>query len=454
MQTKFPKPHRRHALLLAAAVLCAPSLALAQRAEVERVEVVAEDALAVDSRLPANHWGRHQSRITRHADGSVRVLYLQRSEAGDLAWRVLLRRPQGGWREEAEGHSTDDVNLLRDPSDDRALVHAWPRSVPTLFESPRYEPDVVPGPWERIDTGTRHYSALGISPTGVLCLKATASRSPTGQSRNFYSCGERRDGGWRWGAQQELAVGPRLAYDYLFPSNEGSELTAVAQLDVHRDVLGQPQLSRPWVFNGVRAVRTPLRGRGNPHIAEIAPALPVARGATEAPILTQSDALIDRRGRLVSIQFGDDPADAAGRGFYGSIGAAGQDRFRRQRLEGLPAYGWVRVAEDEHGRLWLLWNNKGSQGSQMTLHRLQAEDDGDLRVGPAIDLARAFGRLAMDGPPFLAVPRGGSKPADVIDGVLPACERPYEEGAKSAPTPCYSGGNTQRFIYFRIRLPD
>jgi hypothetical protein len=90
----------------------------------------------------------------------------------------------------------------------------------------------------------------------------------------------------------------------------------------------------------------------------------------------------------------------------------------------------------------------------MKLHRLQAEDDGDLRVGPGIDLAPAFGRIAMDGPPFLAVSRGGSAPADVIDGVLPACERPYDEGAKRAPTPCYRGGNTQRFVYFRIRLPD
>lgn len=456
LHTNLPNAHRtRLSSALVVAAACMVSTATSAAARIDRLEPVADDALGRDTRLVPNAWGGHQLRMTRHADGSSRALYLHRTDSGTLGWRVMRRSAAGRWTEEVSGTSTDDVNLLRDPATDRAVVLAWPGSVPTTYTSPDWRAQRVDGQWAALGDGSRHYAATGISPNGHLCLKATVERGGTGRTSVSYACGRWRKDRWDWGDQEDLDVGPRLAYDYLFPSNEGDEITSVAQLDVHRDVVQRPGLDQPWVFNGVRAVRAPVGGGREARREDLAGPVPIHREARRAPVQRQSDALIDTRGRLVSLQYVQDTEGQLPAGFHASVGPAdGSEPARRTHLDELPTYGQLRVYEDARRRLWLLWTNRGSRHSQVRLFPVRIEAGGRLAVGGSQDLGDALGDEAIDGAPYLVVPRGGNPRLPSIEGLLAVCETPYQPGQDYRSESCYSSPRSQRVMHFRIRLPD
>jgi hypothetical protein len=445
-----------HLAVCCAAVLLPQGLAWAavRRPVVETVEQVATDALAQDPRLIANAWGGHQLRIERHADGSVRALYLSKHSDTELEWH-LLRRRNGRWSEEANGTSTDDVNLLRDPSSNRASVFSWASDAPLVSSSPDYRTQPVPGRWESLTSAQRHYSAIGEGPQGRVCIKTTENRRATGVTDWLYACGDLAGDRWQWDGQQRLGVGLRLAYDYLFPlpSSGGEQLLASSQLDLHRDVIGRGRLREQWVFNGLRVLRAqPARG-GDARLEDSASPIEIDADATRAATLRQTDAFVDSRGRLLSTYYAEDPARRVARGFYLLVSdAAGSVRSRRW-LQELPPYGYTRLYESSTGALWLLWLNKGTLASQMRLYPLTLAAEGEVKIGPPTELSEAFRPYALDGNAYLAVPRGGTPRGDMIDGLVAACETSYN-GKPFDVSACYPrGGNSQRVLYFRIRLP-
>jgi hypothetical protein len=445
-------------IALAALLACAALPAAGARTTapvVEAVEPVASDALSGDPRLLANNWGAQQLRITRQADGTLRAVYLRK--AGDaLEWR-LMRRGDDGWHEEAHGPSTDDVDLLRDPASDHVLLLAWPDSVPTLFTAGQREGRRIPGDWQRLTPRQRHYASVGISPQGALCLKTTVPRGDTGHTDWIYTCSRAESGGSAWGPQIDIDIGPRLTYDYLFPGlgAQHNRLAASSQQDLHRSVVGHDSLAAPWVFNGVHLFTT---GMSNGDVARqwvLAQPLPIASGATIAPTLKQDDALVDTQGRLLSLSFANDPRNPSVRGFSLAVDRLDGSATATRRLD-LPSYGHARLFQDGHERLWLLWMNKGSRQSEVRVYPLIDNDPRQPpHLGSPTDLSRAFAPFAIDGSPYLAVPRGGMVRSSVIDGLVAACVPPYVHGKEYDVHQCYpDGGNSQRVFYFRIRLPD
>ena len=216
------------ALASLASCLPAPATPVQQHpaaASVERIETIASDgALGDDGRI-SNGWGGHQPRITRHADGTVRIVYLRRDANGRTAWRLMKRPPTGGWAQEAAGATAAEVSLLREPTTDAAIVVAWPGSVPTVHVSPSFSGSVVPGTWQTLPNQAHNYSGIGIGSDGTLCMKVHYDRNIKGKytvdTETQYVCGRRKDGAWSWHPQVKQYIGLRHAYDYILPGAFG-----------------------------------------------------------------------------------------------------------------------------------------------------------------------------------------------------------------------------------------
>ena len=409
-----------------------------------------------------NHWGGHQSRVTHHRDGSVRVLYLSHNPAGGLYWTVMRRTNAvtADWSQEAVGTSYDDVVLVRDPVSDQAHVVAWPNSVPTVYTSPSYGAKTVPGSWQVFSPSSRHYAAVGMGADGTLCLKASVELStsvPTSNTNTVYQCGKysASTAAWNWQPQVTKWIGLRHAYDYLFPGGLGvaSQLVATAQRDLYKTAAGLPNLSFAYVFNGTRFFAS---GTGDATAwKQTDPRLPIAAPstATVAPTARQIDSFIDTQKRIWSIYHGSDPTNVVAPGIYLSITDAAGTTIHDAKLP-LPTYGYARVFEDAKARRWLLWTNQGSQATQAVLYRVT--DTGGsaptVTLTQAADLGRSFAPYSINAAPLLALPRGGQGVGNVVEGSFAACEGTYVAGKSLLCSP--SGTGVQRVMHFRIRLPD
>jgi hypothetical protein len=152
--------------LVSGAAVAAPS--------VERFEAIVNDASTGRNDLLSNSWGLHQPRITSHADGSIRLLYLSATTDGTtLHWNLMKREPGGGWWKESMGVTNDDVALLRDGTTDKVHVLAWPGGLPATHTSPHFEATAIPGEWQYMGNGSRHYGNAGIGSDGTVCLKVS-----------------------------------------------------------------------------------------------------------------------------------------------------------------------------------------------------------------------------------------------------------------------------------------
>lgn len=435
----------------------------------ERCELIAADGLQpaglkTDSGLAAidNVWGGHQLRIVTDARDVVHALYL-RGIDGRLQWRLMRRAGLGAWREEAVGWTTDDVNLVRDARSDGVHVFSWVASVPSVSDSPAFAARPLPGEWQVMDMAARHYGAVGVGADGTACLKVSFERQTlprTSDTDLRYLCGsyDAAAGSWTWRAQRTRAIGPRHAYDYLFPGAGGQDIVSVAQRDLQRIAAGVPHAAEAWVFNGVRLFAGNAASAGGWTQQDVADPVPAAETATQAPQTTQLDTLVDAKDRVFTAYRVIDPADAAARGLYLSVSDTAGRPLYRARLAELERYGHLRLLEDGANRLWLLWTNKGTLKTQVVLYPLaESQQSGKPRfsVGRATDLSASFAPYAIDGAPLIAAPRGGTPRRNVVDALMFACTLPYD-GTPYGASRCYhaDGQGMQRVIHFRIRLHD
>jgi hypothetical protein len=427
---------------------------------IERFEAVAHDGDGATGTF--NHWGGHQQRITHHADGSVRLLYLVTNPNGGYYWRVMKRSAATSpdWTQEASGTATDDVVLVHDPVSDKALVVAWTNSVPTVYASPSYGATTIPGTWQNLSTSSRHYGNVGIGPDGTLCIKASvelATTVPTSNTETVYTCGKysTSTSAWSWNPQVVQSIGLRHAYDYLFPGGFGdySKVVATAQWDLYKDAANLPNLATNYVFNGVRFYTTGVADtlswqQHDPVAPYYAPST-----STVAPVVRPIDAFIDSQSRVWMSYYVNDPLNATPSGLYLAASDKAGNVLYKSQLP-LPTYGYVRVFEDAKGRRWVLWTNQGSQGTQVYLYPLNVSGTSSLTVslGSKTDLSSAFAPYSIQGSPILSLQRGGQTPGNVLEGEMYACDGTYVSGQTLSCSP--SGTNTQRVFHFRVRLPD
>lgn len=452
----------------------AQSQAAVTKAYVEKFEPVATNAAIGNNGLISNVWGAHQPRITVHADGSVRILYVSPNTSGSLTWNLMRRSPAGVWSKETSGQTYDDVALLRDPRDDRAYVLAWPGSVPTVYAAPSFLPVKVPGTWQPLGPTARHYGNAGIGSDGTVCLKASREFNVlplTSSSNTEYSCGNYNGatGIWTWSAFVSHPIGNRHSYDFIFPNPAGlpAGLYGVAQSDVHKTV---PQLNNlateTYVFNGGRFYRTPTMtdkatatDGGWMQSAAYAP-LPVASlTVTTPPVRRMQDSLIDSKGRVFSIYYEQDATNTSIRSRNISVTNKDGVVLTEIRTATLPAPGSSRLVEDAKGRIWVLWGTNGSKSTQLLLYPIVESGTAaapTFTVGAPTDLSAPVFPYVLDGIPYIAAPRGGNAKSLYIEAEFNACANQYVSGANFASNTCYNIDKSllQRVFYLRIRLPD
>ncbi len=423
-------------------------------------ELVADDGNA--GKPISNDWGRNQPRVTRHNDGTLRVLYLPYTTDGKVHW-TLMKRPAGAttWQAEETGVSTDDVVLLRDPQTDLAYVIAFPDSAPTAYASPGFAPSAIGSGWQ-VFSG-RHYGGVGIGSDGRVCLKASLE-SDTVHTQTHYICGK-YDGisAWSWGSKVTRAIGERHAYDYLFPGGYGdlSRLIASSQSDVLKSATIYKDLGGiDYVFNGARQYQTGIASASDAEWSEnelFGPYSPMAvppppAPPPSAPLARQLDSFIDSRGRMFSSYFVD--SSSAARGFYLAVTNAHKDALYDARWTQLPAYGEVRIFEDGSHRLWLLWTASVNKGNFILYPIVENATTHAFSLGTGTDLSADLQQNWLVSTQ-LAVPRGGQVLDDKkqVDGILVACPNPYKvPNTGNVCDPDNTG--KQRIFHFTIKLPD
>lgn len=444
---------------------------------VDRFESVAQDASITGIPYVSNSWGLHQPRITRHSDGSIRVLYLNTDSSTNVIWHVMLRDNAGQWSQEASGISTDDVVLMRDARNDRAYVLAWPSSVPTIYASPSYTTSQIPGSWQVLGSTARHYGNAGISSDGTVCLKASREFSTlplTSITNTEYACGSFSTSSetWNWSVLVPHNIGRRYAYDYIFPNPSGlasGSMYAASSSDLHKDASDVPNLDPGWgnyVFDGIRFYSTALNSDAtwantdNKISADAAEAWAAATGSkVQAPTMRLHESFIDSRGRIFAGYFAEDPSDSSVRGMYMAVTNSSGSMLFQAKWPRVPTFGATRIFEDSQNRLWLLWNGQGSRSTNVWLYPIIETTNGGVTTfttGAYTDISASFNPYSIQGSLYLAVPRGGNDKSLFVDAIYNTCWTTYQSGVNFDSSKCYNSDRSgrQRVFYTRIRLPD
>ncbi|MYM25896.1 hypothetical protein GTP46_25025 [Duganella sp. FT135W] len=444
---------------------------------VDRFEAVATDANVGVNDTIMNSWGGHQPRITRHADGTVRIAYLYTDRTtGTPYWRLMKRAPTtsavGTWAQEAIGPTTDDVGLLRDARDDSAYVVTWPNSVPTVYASSSSfkTPVVVPGSWQVLPAKFRQYGNFAIGADGTICVKASrelANPIVTSQARTEYACGKYTAAtkSWTWGTQVQHLIGLRHGYDYLFvsPKGIGDGLYGVAQRDLYKTASNVPLLDPstfPYVYNGNRAWRSGLSSDASWAQTDSTAPIAAPTGATKAPAAKLIDSYVDSKGRTFTSLHKEDPTNSSVYGTYLTVTSPTGVVLYDGRWPTIEIYGNVRYFEDAKGRQWLMWTNRGTKSSQFFIYPVKetAGADGKLSftLGAYTDVGKATLPYALDGVTFLAAPRGGNPESLYVDAIMNACTTTIVSGVPYDSSTCHNvdGKGLQSVFYMRIRLPD
>jgi hypothetical protein len=432
---------------------------------IETVQQIANDGYSGTTYI-SNNWGGHQVRVTHHNDGTVRVLYLTRSTdpVSTLAWHVM-KQASGTttWTEEMTGVSTGDVNLLRDPGSDTALVVAFPNSVPTVYAGSTSAATVIPGPWQNVLAKNRHYSAAGIGSDGTLCFKTSVESTtavPTSDTATHYICGKYSTAtGWAWNAKQVQQIGKRYAYDYLFPNGFGDgRLTAIAQSDLSKDAAGYPALpASTYIFHGFRNYSVDTNGQ-NWTQQDLLGNLPGSATETNYSALPQAriyDSFIDSANRVFSTYLYD-PGNGVTRYFVTVVSDSQGQIIQTLTGPAVASFGTVRIFEDGSHRLWYLWSAQSNRQTNVYLYPITRNASGSTySIGATpYNLSAAVFPYSLYGSVYLAMPRGGQSVGNSIDAFFPACDAFYPGNNQVMTASCLTGENAERIVYFRLRLPD
>jgi hypothetical protein len=415
---------------------------------IDKFELVASDG---GGTYIWNSWGLHQPRITHHADGSIRLIYNVLNESGGDSWKLMKKQGDSGtWTTEASGGKFDDAFLLRDPVSDKAHVITSPNSVRTVYSSPAFAPVTIPGAWYFSNNALRQYSGAGIGTDGTVCFKnyeEVPSPIENSNTEVAYICGKMDGSGtWQWNSKVNRNIGPRYAYDYVFPGvqNGFNGFLATAQRDLHKTAAGWPNAADDYVFDGVRFYKSGYASNAGWLQTEIVPQFPASNAATVAPVQRQYDAYIDSQNHVIVNSFREDPANSTVRGFYVTVSDMNGSVLLNKKWN-LPTYGNVRMFESADSALWLLWTNSDAGKTDIFLYPVTVVNSPayDLQISNFTDLSSVAVPYRMQANVFLAVPRGGNQKNNFIDGMMIACGAIY-------PSACQG---PDKIFYFRIRLP-
>lgn len=378
-----------------------------------------------------NNWGGHQVRHVLHRDGTERVVYVGGAPEGRRrSWHLMKRAPNGDWMEESAGQTDHEVFLLRDPSTDTAHLLAFPLGVPTVYASPMFKPQTIPG-WAK---ETYPYISAGIGADGTLIVKSYSDQlighQYTRDTEMQYVSGRFRNGAWAFRPPVKKYVGDRYTYDYVLPGAFGNpeEFADVGIRNLAKNVAGVPDNKDAYVWDGVRQFKTAVSSADALSYQDLIPKRTrLGKATSKATFMYAQDVFADSKGRLLSLHSVSDDGKPGVTHF--TVSDAAGNRLQQTTL---PIGGNIRIYEDAKHRLWLLRMLAGTgEHASALLFRL-AEKDGAFSLQSSTDVSKIFPD-GYSGGATIAAPRGGNPIGDTIVGSYPSDRKMYS---------------------FHIRLPD
>jgi hypothetical protein len=348
-------------------------------------------------------------------------------------WKLAVRT-DAGWKVLAEGKSgREPVNLMAAP-DGRLHVIAWPDGRPHLWSGTfsdgqlAIKEETIPGRWSG---GGWQYASAGISTNGDIAFLESSGAVP-----GTFNWGYRPAGADRW-QTGTTPVKERHCYSYVLPES-GGKLSFTSTRDVLTGAMGYQRSSTShslgYVFNRVACWTTDDVFNKPMTEFTVDEAIPSKEFPEVWACGTCVDTYVDTRGRLHVLYFFMGPDTKGKQCIRHAIVENGKVTktvqlpeeingcFARpgEKERGKPMF--CRMIQDSTGRFYLIGTT--------AIVPADAEDGTTLDKPVTLDLKGyevEYSGIAI------AAPRGGTPPADFVDGVFP------------------TGKGTQ-VVYLRIKL--
>jgi hypothetical protein len=408
---------------------------------VERLELVTDQAVVGDG---GNNWGGHQTRIVRTKAGVFTAYTTGKSDPPGAPWRAydgaprfwkLAARKDNGWDVIAEGKSgREPVNLMASP-DGKLHIIAWPDGSPHLWTGMPSNGAVVmkgtpiPGPWS---VNNWPYGAAGISLKGDMALVQSTTEEVPG--RFVWGYLPAASNSWQTGT---TPVKQRHCYTYVLPEG-GGPLSFTSTRDVLWHAMGYEKSSTGhslgYVFNRVGYWTTDDVVKKPMTELQVAESIPSKEFPEVQACGTCVDTYLDTKGRMHVLYFFLGPDTKGKQYIRHSIVENGRVARMVQLPEAISGHfvgpgekdkdrpKYCRMLQDSTGRFYLL-------GATAIV---PADSEDGTTLGKPVPLDLKNYKVEYSGI-AVAAPRGGTPPADVVDGVFPT-----DDG--------------RRVVYIRIRL--
>lgn len=464
-----------------------------KRPTLEILEEVAVDGVQYLQSKSSLHntWGNNQSRITRHADGTVRLAYLTRPiEERRVPYKVMKRSPwTGTWSIETTGETSENLHLIRHPVNDAAVVMEWPFFQPYKNRRPyiRMSPQWISNEvsvrgLQGVTSSTARRDGLGISEGGTLCFVLSYSNGSTLEKPAYsleYACGTlaKGDNSWVWGEYFRRNIGYSYAYPFVFSGAGGVERKLLIAAMHNESARNLGYISVPpgtFIRDGFKVFVTDPYDASAWNETYALRQYPLIANADRVPQRIPSDHLIDSRGRLLSIHrdsgqgTGVNPSAA---GHYLTVTSITGAELSQTKLNlstvnvsGRPlgGYGSLKLVEDDRHRLWIVYRDLGVRYSEIGIYRLEEKPGLVFRLVDYTSFKDDFYPYPIE-MIRIASPRSGNALDNGVDGIAYGCRNTYSPNAlysygSDSTNECYSIDGkpdaNQRVFYFRIRLPD
>jgi hypothetical protein len=388
-------------------------------------EVVTDQGVVGDG---GNNWGGHQTRIVRTPAGIFTAYTTGLSDPtwprfrpydGSPRFWKLAQRTANGWKVIAEGRSgREPVNLMAGPNGSLHVV-AWPDAKPHLWSGQPHDgtiamkDEAIPGSWENSNWP---YNSAGISSTGDIALVQSAGEVP---GRLFWGYLSATSHQW---TTRVTVTKERHCYTYVLPE-AGGRLAFTSTRDVPTEAMGYAQSATShllgFVFNRSGLWETDDVATKPMNEIQIAEAVPTREFPEVAANGACVDTYRDTRGRMHVLYFFMGPETKGKQHLRHSIVERGVVRTVELPEATEPCFTlpdapepkrpqFCRIFQDAAGRFYLLG----------TTAIIPADAEDGTKLGKPVPLDLDGHAVEYSGI-SIAVPRGGTPPADFVDGVFP-----------------------------------
>ncbi len=408
-----------------------PRASPAGKPVLEKLELVTDQAFAVDGKYVPNSWGVQKNRIVRTSGGDLFTVYISAGSSDKLnrEWHLMHEAPGGSWEEIKTGNAgSEPINIIRGPHDEIHLF-AWPGTLGKLQHlvsndtGKTFKSEFLPGNWK--DDQEQGYSGSGINEKGDIVFFQTGDDKPGIFNWTYYSPQTNK-----WTFHKNL-IDYRYTYAFFLPGNDNS-LTMVAMRDVKRRELGYPPTSSSqsfdYIFDAIKYFHIDDATQKNPGLEQQTVIQVPPENQDDYDMAYLTDTYIDTAGRVHILynNLYDGP--------HHIIIQNGQ-KIKDTKIPTISNQSGqkMRIVQDTQGHFYII--SIDDNGNLIVDPGTASDTDGtQLEPGLLLNTSQYPGCNSDDDychSPTFTVPRNGHTLSDTIDGTY---------------------GNRGKEIYFRIKL--